>query len=527
MSEEAPSYERELSDAAKADIAQVDRAAELKKQKIMGDELFGKNDGEMVPNKDEVTSSEYFANRPAEGIIRNDNALQNSMTGRFESTDNYLAQTEITYKNRLDALGSVNTGVELSESPNYENMNMKTLAILLSKANMLGDIAEAKTIRDTFEHLLMEAATDPKNPDGNLTDKQYNEEIARFDHLVELAEGQQKSKAQERTATSGDVATPGAEADTGTEVNAGTDKAAEAGTDPSEAGDERAVYFDGKDVFVQRKFSDPDGVEIFEVLMPDGTLRLFREEELTFKDLDAEEEGDLTGEKNTEATADAAQEKRVADEKNKGWWAKAVGFIKQKFSPSYIGAMWTMTYKDIVDHTINRGIDMTTNPDDYDRIRNKNRIIFVLGAAAVVAGAYVLGHEISNLVDANNVPAGGLNGNTLPGNGDLQPHNGTGDAFRIPQQHNILEQPVPNNAAPGPEVTAPDPAYDVSNGEGGLELFSTAHINPAKWAANIDRLRAMYPTSFYDIDIKNGGGVGLQSQGWLPQGLREQLDLLK
>lgn len=511
MSEEAPSYERELSDAAKADLAQVDRAAELKKQKIMGDELFGKNDGEMVPNKDEVTSSEYFASRPAEGIIRNGDTLQNSMTGRFESTDNYLAQTEITYKNRLDALGSVNTGVELSESPNYENMKTPALALALSKANMLGDIAEAKTIRGTFEHLLMEAATDPKNPDGNLTDKQYNEEIARFDHLVELAEGQQRNKAKERRSTPDDLATQGAKA------------GAEAGTDPSEAGDERAVYFDGKDVFVQRKFSDPDGVEIYEVLMPDGTLRLFREEELTFKDLDAEEEGDLPGKEKTKTAADATQEKKVADEKNKGWWAKAVGFIKQKFSPSYIGAMWTMTYNDIVDHTINRGIDMTTNPDDYDRIRNKNRIIFVLGAAAVVAGAYALGHEISNLVDANNVPAGGLNGN----GGGLQPHNGAGDAFRIPQQHTILEQPVPNNAAPGPEVTAPDPAYNVGNGEGGLELFSEARINPAKWAANIDRLRTMYPNSFYDIDIKNGGGVGLQSQGWLPQGLREQLDLLK
>lgn len=493
MSETVPTSEVPIS-ADHAELALLEAKTAKKKFEIGQNENFGKYDEFIGPLNSGIDSHDsYHAQRPSDGVIREGDTFRNAESGKFASPDDYSAQNGSTNEQPLDYYDKVNGVTENIEyiAPDYENMNVPQLALATAKAEMIGDKAEVDDIKAIVEHLLMEAAT---HPDSDMTDKDYNDEIARFNHLVELAKAKVLNKTDGESVAA--EATP-AEPET---AEAGSDtKEAEKATVPEHKQGDKAEL-NGANVVIESTFLGSNGKIAYEVTKPDGTTELVYADKLTFPAEKTEEES--------------------ATERLKLFWKKSSNFIKEKLTLGYMSAKWA-----VEDSIINRGVDpLTTSFEDVEKIRNRNRIYLVAGTAAVIVAAIILketnplGHLFGGGDLAGSVPGSGSSGSET-----LSAHDQNVFDSMHPDTNGVETATPVDQQLPVVDV-APDPAYTIPSGEGGLELFQKLNIDTSKWGANAESFLNRFPQDFYRM---NSGGIGISHQGILSQGAQDAINALR
>ncbi|MDB5159871.1 MAG: hypothetical protein JWO99_134 [Candidatus Saccharibacteria bacterium] len=555
MSETAPTFTAPKS-ADQVEIERLEALVEKRKFERDQNEKFGKydpqeegpiNQGEHSVHRGEYSHESYHVQRPSEGIIRDGDVLRQvggSKNGDFASVADYEAQTGSTHDQPLEYYDKVNGIEDNAEyvAPDYENMTVPELALATAKANSIGDKAEADQIRAVFEHLLMIAATDPGN-ESKTSDEDYQKELERFDHLVELAVKQQESKnpdaavgdaladKNERRAEAEAKGEPfdedegedpaGKTESEKTDAEKADDETKGEKTNKPETGEngERKVgdkaIFEGEEVTITDVYKTSDGKVAYDLLKADGAHALMGADKVTFTDETAEKES-------------------VA-EKAKAFWKKGKNFIAEKLTIGYMATKWA-----IEDSIINRGIDpLTTNFEDAEKIKHRRRIALVAGTAAVLVILAVTrdihgfgGGGGAHVADALPTPTPTPSASEVPTSDGSEfmlpqtPHtpelNPNDPAFTLTPVDQAPAAPTPDvlSAAPSADALS-NPNFTITRGEGGLKLFNRLGIDPGKWAANATRLLQQHGEDFYPMD---GGGIGISHSGALSEATR--IDLL-
>ena len=560
MSETAPTVETPKT----ADQVEIDRLEALvAKRKFERDqnELFGKydpkeegpaNDGERTIRRSEDSHETYHAQRPSEGIIRDGNNFRQvggAGNGDFAPAAGYEAQNGSTHDQPLeyyDKVNSIEDNVEYV-APNYENMTVPELALATAKANITGDKAEADDIRAVFEHLLMVAANDPSS-ESKTSDADYQKELERFDHLVELATKQQESKnpdavaanklidKNERRAEAASKNEPFIEDED--EKPVGGEKPANEteGTKPEETDPNESpaktpekehkvgdtAEYNGETVTLGQKLAGADKLVAYEVVKSDGSRTLVYEHELTFPE--------------------PAAEKESVGEKAKRFWKKGTSFIAEKFTMGYMGARWF-----VEDSIINRGIDpLTTSFEDAEKIKHRRRIALVAGTAAVLVALAISrdfhgfgsgggGSHVANALptdtptpspSASEVPTSNGGEFTLPQTPHAPELNPNDPAFTLTP---VDQAPGGAPSAdvlnpPSPDVlSTSDAGFGVSHGEGGYRLFEGLGLSDQQWNDHAHELMDKYPQNLYDMGSNEVGLRDVQ----LPDALRADIIKIK
>jgi len=540
MSEQEPTFESPKS----ADHTELDRleATLLKKKfELEQNEKFGKYDSIEGPlNEGEQfmanSHAAYHAQRPSEGIVRDGDALHRtggSAAGAFASEAAYEAQKGNPY-NEGDVANAgryydgLIGGNEVNEAPigtDYEAMNPRQLALEAAKANELGDSAEMNDIRETLNIRLLNEVT---TPGTQMTEEDYHEGMAQYDHLVTLAIQRRVGKTSEQpvataaaavdtgeaiadnapadseapveATVAGDTSEvvggdtidePEARTDTGAASGEATDDSAptkpEAATEPTES--ERKpgniVELLGTKVTIGQILRGPDGTVAYEVIEEDGSRVLAYEADLM--------------------SVEEREEKDSPTERIKAFWKKSKGFIVEKFTLGYMSAKWT-----IEDTVINRGIDHTTSFEDAEKIKRRRRTALLAGAAAVIVAGIVLKNQdaVAHLFNGGSgLDAGVPNPtHTAVATEGLSAHDqAIADAMHSGSSGVETGAVDPSTVAPN---IAPDAAFNVTPNEGGYQLFNRLGIPTAVWDTNASSLLQRFPQNFYSMD---GGGVGLRN----------------
>jgi hypothetical protein len=566
----------------KLDAEYAQKAAKLAREKAFG--VRNQVEGPLLEDGRPIAGShaDYHSQRPSEGIIRDGNDFRRTggqKGGQFVGEAEYNAQNGVSHVNASilteknsnpqswtyhdDEETSANRyydkligGDKQQEAApetryeDYENMNVHELALASAKANLVTDKKEADKIHGVVEALLMEAAL---SKDSEMAESDYQKEIERFDHLVELAIKQQEASNPESAAINKiiaknnrraeakakgepfnedeDATTTPPDLDPITDPEPGTNPDPEpqpgqnsgTETDPEPVKAETTVHNPGDDAEVNgekvelgQKLVGADGLVAYEVTKPDGSRTLVYENELTFPE--------------------PAEEKESIAERAKSFWNKSRGFIAQKFTMGYMKTQWFIN-----DSIINRGIDpLTTSFEEAEKIRHRRRIALVAGAAATLVllalTKDVVGIHGGGGGHVADLPLGGGHAPTpSPSDSDSQ-HLSNGSEFLQPQGPSRPPELNPNDPAftltPVEQAPAPltpdtlslsDPAFNIEGGEGGLQLFDQLHIDPGKWADNAARLLREHPEDFRLAP--NGSSVWISHSGELSEATR--LDLIK
>jgi len=270
MSEKEPA-------AAKAPKDERDEVAKLQRQLDRAQfdagqkEAFGKYDV-TVPNEGELNYQDYLDQRPAEGVVRNGDLLQDAQTGKFASEEAYEGQ-KVDTQDYYDQKGNlVNKGEY--QPPNYEAMGVLQLAKEAAKARQLGDRAEEETVREAVEHYLTMDAMKDSTESPEEAQARYETELARYDSLVDRfllrPDGKPSNEAHAEATGEGDTSkrVPGSEAPVP--------------ENKAERTAETEVLLNGEKVTVGNVFTSPDGRKVAEVIAADGTKSLVFESDLTF-----------------------------------------------------------------------------------------------------------------------------------------------------------------------------------------------------------------------------------------------------
>jgi hypothetical protein len=248
-----------------------------------------------------------------------------------------------------------------------------------------------------------------------------------------------------------------------------------------------------------------------------------------------------------DAAVERANKEPSIGDKLKKWWGKNKESIKNVFKPTYWAERWTNAIAPKIGETaskiLNLGINEETDSDEEkDRKRKRNRVIFIAGGASVAVAAIATSYGVGFAVGSGGHHAaeaanagigsghGGAGGNTLSAHDQavanaLTPHRAPAISEQLDQHRQMAD--IAQNAANAPAIEAPnvnDPGFNISNGEGGLELFSSLNIDPSKWAAHANDLVTKFPQDFYNMP---GGGVGISHQGQLSLEARNAIEALR
>jgi hypothetical protein len=473
--------------------------------------------------------ADYHAQRPSDGIIRDSGSIsgfRDALTGQGASLEAYEAQNTVTQtgtKEYWKKLEGINNGVE---ETNFANMGVMQLAKEQAKAEALGDIAGVNEVRGVFDQYMLEQAT---SEGSGITDADLDKESARYDALVKKFVSNEIIDAEDPAVQDVEnLVVPGADdeedapkaedvpsADAET-TQAPAEAAKEASTETEKTRHNATAELNGQTVTITKKFMGDDGEIVYKVEKADGSTDLVSAQELVLP---------------------AAIEKEPLGDRLKKWWGKAKEIVEEKLTFEYLGAMWT----NLQNETINRGVDPFESFDEQERKRKRNRTVIILGGAGLLVASYILNNhdQIAHTLFSGGDVAGALPTPGASGGNGLSPHdqsvaealsgrNHTADALQQVPSSNRIDAQEAAAAAPPPAVEAPSAAdmaaFNVGNGEGGLELFNNLNIDPAKWAGNANDLLAKFPQDFYQMA---SGGVGIAHQGLLSPEARNAIEALR
>jgi hypothetical protein len=580
-------------------------AAKAKHEK---DVAFGKYDTFTGPlNRGEYSHDSYHAQRPSGGIVRDGDYYKNTETGKFATAEEYAEQNGPVDEQPLYYYDKVNgiTEQPVSETPQYDAMEVGELRAEAARAETLGDRAASEEVRKSLaeryelmsipelareaalaeiadntagvedvktamRHTVMEYVTNPNNG-VDMSDEAYDEMVANFDGLIDLAVKQQRRLHGEAVATPV-VTEVAAEAEADEEPEQDAPETLEAVSQETEAagepkyaeGDEvfMKIGDDGKgrsEVFIQGEPSLEEGTWKYTVVNAAGDVFPLSEEELVLSDetLEAGNEApeaesepdeapkkhryngepvDLIGESfmgenghlyqlvqyadgsqsnvlQSDIMDPEAEKKESRFAKAKKWWKD--NSLKQKLSYTYawMGAQWTIKGHRVGEATINHGITDEMSPEETEARRKKNRRTLIAGRAAIgiagLAGIGLLVTEISHTLShaGDAMMTGGHGGHTETGMS-----NGGGHHETATPDTSAVE------AAPAP--------LEAQSGEGGIALLQRLGVeHPTDaWNAHAQEWLAKYPN-----DLRGGadGSVWLSHSGLLPDGLRDEINALK
>lgn len=505
MSEQEPSFTPAPKDE-RDELVLLEAQLAQKKIEVNANTEFGKYDV-AVPNEGEDTYQTYLDQRPTDGVIRDGESFRSTINGKFSSAEAHRTQNG-TAQEHYDTLGGI-LNEHIETPPDLDTLGFAQLAREQSKAEALGDRYTVEQISAAAEHSIMEFAT---RPGSTWTDEQYQAELVRYNELVgrfsarnvdsdpvvAIAEPSvvnaapylsgedifQRRQADEAALSESPPTDPEVAVSDAPEVAGVTDP--EVVNDPeNEINKNTVLHLNGEPVFFERKFADPDGNDIYEVMNADGKLVLVRQDDLTIGELEVRGE---------------VVEKKSARERAKAWWGDKKDVL---FSPAYWGARWTNGPA----HWLHsRGVTEDMTPEQVDTQRNKNRRNNILGVAAIavgVVGVTILGVAIHDSLGQPNVDPSIVHDHP------------------ISEATPIATELIPT---PGPEVVTSDPNFNVPSGGGGIEMFSKLGINEATWYSNDDTLLKQFPGDFYSM---GSGSVGIAHPGFLSEVAQDYINTLR
>lgn len=500
-------------------------------------EVFGAYDT-TVPNEGEDTYQSYLDKRPVDGIIRNGDTLVNSETRKFASVDAYEEQKG-TAQDHYDTIPSVSI-VETERKPApYEHMGLMQLANEASKARIQGDSTKEADIREaTVQHLtreIMSHTDDSETPEE--AQARYDDELAHYEKLVDRIVARAEASSQHAENTH---AKPSGE---GTPSARTTETAPKATTPESLKG--AGGYFKGMKVTVSRViFENPagDSKDVLELVDENGDVWVAYAEQIEYvkgSEKPAEEPA-------AEAPADAGAEEAPIDsdkdgidaindmfeekvpgkelelykgeklslkERAKAWFASQGRLYREFGGITYFTNLGRRGMAGVGAVTFNAGVKEGMTEEEVKEKQKRNRIVIVAAAAALVVAGIATG------LAANH----DWNGETPDlGNGDGAGSEGTPIPDEVKEVLDGTAEPTP----PPVEVAPPVEGFNVTQGEGGIEMFSDPSINLGAdvWYANEDALLAQFPGDFYRM---TDGHVGLAHPGWISQEAQNFINSLR
>lgn len=523
-----------------AELAKVEARAEELRFQVQQNEAFGKYDeAPAVRNPGELTHSEYHAQRPSDGIVREGSRLRDTRTGSFASTEDYLDQrgdgNKVARDKHYDEVNGLNVktteafGNE-AEKPDYTSMGASELADRVAQALHAGDVTKAAEVHAAFETNSLEKVT---RPGSNMGEVDHQRAMDRFNKLIGDAVAAGPKTEREKYETVAERPRY-EEMDIDALVFA-TAKAMEVG-DRAEVEEIRKAY--------ETPFLE-------EVTRPGSTLDP-AEHEAVMERFDKLVEAAIAYEriKNPDRAAELDKANKIVAknergpnvlDKAKAWWGKSREWAKSNFRPALMMAWWQTK------GGLNLGVKDGMDPTQIENIRKRNRLVLsygrlALGVAAVVGIGYGIGfHNGMNETAAAVAPdIDGANGGgeafstedqaaidaLTPGTSANETVPVVADRFEAQLDANVgdrFEEQLAAEQAAVPSIEV-DPAFNVGDGEGGYELFNNLGIDTAKWDANAESFLTNYPNDFKRLP---DGTVGLAHQGLLSVPAQDAINALK
>ncbi|HEY8886838.1 MAG TPA: hypothetical protein VIM31_05075 [Candidatus Microsaccharimonas sp.] len=254
-----------------------------------------------------------------------------------------------------------------------------------------------------------------------------------------------------------------------------------------------------------------------------------------------------------DAAVERANKEPSIGDKLKGLWSKGKETVKKLFRHEYWGERFNAAANKLGEASawaLNLGVNEEDTDAEKDKKRNRNRVLFVAGGAALavatIAGVYGIGFAVGGSGHHGATEAlsgGGTGGGHGAGDALSAKEQAAADALTPGRGTDVVQTISPDaldarqaaadaataaTAAEAAKVahTAAETAsaFNISSGEGGLELFNSLHIDPQNWYANQESFLRNFPNDFYRMP---GGGVGIGHQGLLSEAARNAIEALK
>ena len=218
--------------------------------------------------------------------------------------------------------------------------------------------------------------------------------------------------------------------------------------------------------------------------------------------------------KTSEADDKKSFELKEKVESVKKWFSGA----REKYGVHYWNAKW-MAAKEFMgtakESVLNYGVTETMIPFEQEERRKKNRRNVMIGGsvlAVLAIGAGLVRIEEAAEAAAN-APAG------LDHADQMKDTLLANRAQEIPVGGGAEQVPVADAFVPNVE-----PAYNIPDGKGGLDLFSKLNLSPDVWHANEGILLQNFPDDFY---LEPGRGVLITNPGFLSPEAQQFIESLR
>lgn len=521
-------------------------------------EKFGALD-QTAANEDEISYTDYLAQRPAKGIYRQPEVFVQYVKKTGQS-DSKSAQTDIgryiysqpgekgdqdyanhsRYQKQVGPLGRkaddayydsiseiIDEGIAEDLSL-YDDFSQERLIFAAAEKMLLGDRAGYDDMRALYEVPILNEVTEPGT---NVPIQKYDDDMAHFDREVKTLVARFIASDPEqypKWAYSDDLmpAKP-----TKQEILA-------LETAPDETIDEQPAHMhplvDNDHSSESDQSSKPDRPIVTEKATVRQDLPLTQQEVLyafyqgrqvtlqkKFRTKDGIEKYQIltqdgeTKRINTANVQIGPDYRPTAPERDTNTQTTA----KEKASLLYWGNKLANFRHNAADWAINRRTDgLDEQQAERQRARNR-RVIIALGAGAALLGlgvaiGYGVGHSIGEHAEhARDV----AQDPTL-----FTPTDTSAAHEHVRSISDAVSQPAGSETVASPP--APDVNFTISHGEGGYALFQSEGLSSAQWNQHAEQLLQQYPADFYRMP---GGGVGLSHQGLLSQGAQDFIRSLK
>lgn len=492
---------------------------ELQERRLEQERTMGKFDIHpegFVPPDGELTYEQYLAQRPREGVVRDElnGGYREAHTGKYASEEGYLSAQEVSLDEKVTPRTSL------------DDLGLVALAKEAAAAKRRNDIADEKEIEKVVRARIEQQARSEKSGNLTVTD-------------VETAVEQEMQTFYDRVARLGAAQTPpdaapSSDATEATEPVSETDRASgsgdsvvsEEGSSPDVANKVEVV--DVNDIVTTTTGNGDTGItenvsreqfgEEFDTLTSPFGLGKWAKEGLegqansdtTRADTDTEvvPADDEPASRSDEVDVESSDEQEEGeDERQSSWWERN----KKFFGIDYYAAQWTM----MLQRSRESGQvseDMTQEQVNEVLERKRRNQLLGMITVAVATGLVAYVAMKGGTVDGNAV-AGGVSPDTIP---DVTP----GITDQLPGVESVGEVPL------GPElsVEALNPGYEIPSGTGGEALFQRLGLEPRGWYQYQDDLLTRFPDSFYRMD---SGNVGIAQSGWLPNEVQTYIESLR
>jgi hypothetical protein len=277
---------------------------------------------------------------------------------------------------------------------------------------------------------------------------------------------------------------------------------------------EGAAYADGNKVKILDFVENPDSdLNAYTIERKDGSIEAVYAKDVEFK-------------------REFEQEKRSLFERAKNWFGKERQKIQEYGGSAYFGNIWNKAGNWLTSYGMTD--EMTPEQVQSQKLKNRRNGLIGLAAgfgAAIIAqktGTMLMSFDHTDMFNGFGAPSETAVPTSF-GNGEAIPDNGTIAGIDNEMGYRDYGDVTPSFGQNGinPETSADlnisDPAYEISKGGGGLELFEKLNIDTQKWNDNAATLVQKFPQDFGYGDT----GVEILKPGWLSPEARAFIETLK